>query len=64
MTQTLIKLKSLIVVTHAGCRGMQFGEKFSKIENRQLYRLNAESAVEPRSNFCMSERYIACRIPV
>ena len=44
---------------YAGCRDMQFSEKFSNIENHLLYRLNAEPALEPRSTFCISERYIA-----
>ena len=41
---------------------MQFRETFSNIENienRQLYRLNAEPAIELRSTFCMFERHIA-----
>ena len=60
----MIKLKSQICDAHVGCREKQFRETFLDIENCQLDRLDAKSAIEPRSTFCISERYIAGLTPV
>ena len=38
---------------------MHLSEKFLNTVNRQISTLNAEPAIEPRSAFCASERYIA-----
>ena len=55
----MINLTSLIFLDHAGCRGMQFAEDVSNFDKRQVYRLNAEPTIEPRSTLCFSKRYIA-----
>ena len=56
MVQSMISLESKIFVANVCWRDMQPKEKFSNIENSQLYKLRA---TEPLSTFCICEQYTA-----
>ena len=63
MIQSMIGLESYMVQSMVSLESyffniyfLIFKQKFSNIENSQLYRLRA---MEPHSTFCICERYIA-----
>ena len=57
-------IKLINFAAYAGYPELQISEKFSNIENRQFYGLNAEPSIDPRLSFCSSERHIADLNPV